>query len=34
MDRLDNLTDTELKEVEKEVPHKIINVVEAFVNIC
>jgi hypothetical protein len=34
MNRLDNLTDTELKEVEKEVPHKIINVVEAFVTIC
>jgi hypothetical protein len=34
MDRLDHLTETELKEVEKEVPHKIINVVEVFVNIC
>ena len=34
LDRLDNLTDVELKEVDKEVPQQIINVVEAFINIC
>lgn len=34
MGRLDNLTDAELKELDKEVPKKIIAVVEAFIQIC
>jgi hypothetical protein len=34
MNRLDNLTDTELKEIDKEVPKRIVAVVEAFIQIC
>lgn len=34
MGRLDNMTDIELKEADKDLPKIIINVVEAFINIC
>jgi hypothetical protein len=31
MSRLDNLTDAELKEIDKEVPKRIIIAVESFI---
>ncbi len=34
MSRLDNLTDAELKEIDKEVPKRIIIAVESFIQIC
>jgi len=33
MDRLDNITDGELKEIDKEVPKRIIAVIESFVTV-
>lgn len=34
MNRLDNLSDAELRDIDKEVPKMIIGVVEAFIQIC
>ena len=33
MDRLDNITDVELREIDKDVPKRIIAVIESFVTV-